>query len=349
MAARSTASKLAASVLFAFAFAISTSAQAWEREGLLPAPDAEGTYRVITRDPATTTSDCIGRPVTPLCAVETFIACRTREDFELCKAVIEGAANIELSSRDFFLELGDDLGSFKAHFFAGGGRDEFSVVESRLVLSIEDVETQVFRDRKTGDIVVDLFRRSCGSEERQCQTDWRNHVSYTLRRTSRGWQVEFWIDRGRDRLGPYRPSVATRVLSRHTPPAATNCVDTAMTPQCAVGHFLACFSGHVSIGCAVITDVNRRPRRLGTSYSRRLEFAIHSTREFTNPARMGLGNRVIDPWPSGDARLVDVVQRDCEDRPQPCDKDFDLKSYVVEPAGGQWFVTRHNWFQVGAD
>jgi hypothetical protein len=43
--------------------------------------------RVITAEEATTTSKCIGDPKTPLCAVETFIACFARHDGDLCQRV----------------------------------------------------------------------------------------------------------------------------------------------------------------------------------------------------------------------------------------------------------------------
>ncbi|MBI5120992.1 MAG: hypothetical protein HZA67_08290 [Rhodospirillales bacterium] len=41
--------------------------------------------RVIT--PTSATSNCIGNPKTPICAVETFLACRVRKKQELCDLV----------------------------------------------------------------------------------------------------------------------------------------------------------------------------------------------------------------------------------------------------------------------
>lgn len=43
--------------------------------------------RIMTMLDATSTSDCIGRPVTPLCAVETRMACFLRRDDRLCEVV----------------------------------------------------------------------------------------------------------------------------------------------------------------------------------------------------------------------------------------------------------------------
>lgn len=51
----------------------------------LPPLTPEGEYLVLTQDDATSTSKCIGNPVTPLCAVETVMACYVRNDYELCR------------------------------------------------------------------------------------------------------------------------------------------------------------------------------------------------------------------------------------------------------------------------
>lgn len=48
--------------------------------------------RTITQ--TTASSSCIGQPRTPLCAVETFLACGARLDWELCEKVgIDGLSN----------------------------------------------------------------------------------------------------------------------------------------------------------------------------------------------------------------------------------------------------------------
>jgi hypothetical protein len=51
----------------------------------LPSPDRPGTWRWMTQDPETTTSRCVGETKTPLCTIETFLACRIRADLELCR------------------------------------------------------------------------------------------------------------------------------------------------------------------------------------------------------------------------------------------------------------------------
>ncbi|WP_155801730.1 hypothetical protein [Magnetospirillum molischianum] len=51
----------------------------------LPPIDPPGVWHALTQDDATTESKCIGNPVTPLCAVETVIACFVRGSDELCR------------------------------------------------------------------------------------------------------------------------------------------------------------------------------------------------------------------------------------------------------------------------
>ena len=49
----------------------------------IPATDPAGQYRLIGT-PERSDSRCIGRPETPLCAVETLLACFARRDDSLC-------------------------------------------------------------------------------------------------------------------------------------------------------------------------------------------------------------------------------------------------------------------------
>lgn len=53
----------------------------------LPAADPPGLWRYITHEEDNTTSRCIGRPQTPLCAAETLLACFLRGRAELCRLV----------------------------------------------------------------------------------------------------------------------------------------------------------------------------------------------------------------------------------------------------------------------
>jgi len=66
------------------------SCSAWAQ---LPAVDPVNQYRLIG-PVERSDSRCIGRPETPLCAVETLLACFARRDAELCRAVWSGGERV---------------------------------------------------------------------------------------------------------------------------------------------------------------------------------------------------------------------------------------------------------------
>jgi hypothetical protein len=51
----------------------------------LPRPDPRGTWQAMTHDDATTTSKCLGSRESPMCVVETELACKLRGDMDLCR------------------------------------------------------------------------------------------------------------------------------------------------------------------------------------------------------------------------------------------------------------------------
>lgn len=71
----------------------------------LPALDPPGRWRVVTGHDATSTSKCIGRPVTPLCAVESFAACFARNVAHFCRV---SSREYEKVARD---TIRDDFGT----------------------------------------------------------------------------------------------------------------------------------------------------------------------------------------------------------------------------------------------
>ncbi len=56
-----------------------------------PDEDQAGQWRVLARTADATTSRCVGRPATPLCAVETLLACFQRGRIDLCHLVDDNA------------------------------------------------------------------------------------------------------------------------------------------------------------------------------------------------------------------------------------------------------------------
>lgn len=70
---------------------------AWAENGNpdLPKADLKGHWRVITHDEKTTSSKCIGSGASPICAVETFLACKYRDDHNLCEKIGMGAQVVD--------------------------------------------------------------------------------------------------------------------------------------------------------------------------------------------------------------------------------------------------------------
>jgi hypothetical protein len=54
----------------------------------LPPLTPKGEYLVLTANKETTTSHCIGDPKTPMCAVETLLACFVRNKNDLCQTAM---------------------------------------------------------------------------------------------------------------------------------------------------------------------------------------------------------------------------------------------------------------------
>lgn len=76
---------MARSGFFLLAFcAVIVGSGAFAAEPDLPSADPPGTWRRITQDADSTDSKCIGQLTSPLCAVETKLACFTRQEEELC-------------------------------------------------------------------------------------------------------------------------------------------------------------------------------------------------------------------------------------------------------------------------
>jgi hypothetical protein len=84
----------AALFLICLAVGVVTGGHAFAKDEA-PAIDKPGYWRVMGQDDEHSTSRCIGNPDTPLCAIETIIACFVRKNNELCK-IGQGAYWVDL-------------------------------------------------------------------------------------------------------------------------------------------------------------------------------------------------------------------------------------------------------------
>ncbi len=154
----------------------------------LPPLTPEGEYLVMTQDDSTSTSDCIGNPVTPLCAVETVIACFERGNDDLCR-IGQGLAQNpgivpEMETYGFLL---------------------YRVVRREVVtdrrfpwppkrdLSDRPGELSV----QAGDIRIDTVDKSCSEfmeTPKTCRSTWGNRRTYIVRQEGDRWSVIIWGD-----------------------------------------------------------------------------------------------------------------------------------------------------------
>ncbi len=140
--------------------------------GVFP-PDPEGVWRRIGQTDST--SQCIGDPVTPLCAIETLDACLARFVGELCQIAsahfLGGPYRFRPSDRK------SDHGHYRI----------YRVVSVRLATA-EDlrVSRPGINQRHVGDLLVDIEWQPCWKSG--CIT-FSRPTTYTMRRLEGRWAV----------------------------------------------------------------------------------------------------------------------------------------------------------------
>jgi len=177
----------AAVLATAFLFAAALPARAGDARPDVPLPPitpVDG-YFVMTQDDATTSSNCIGNPVTPMCAVETVMACHVRGNDDLCR-IGQG------------LERNSDI-------IIGPLPPEIYWVVRREVLTEQTLPWPPYEmeDRpgepsvKAGDIRIDVVDKSCRKgkiSHSACETEYDIPpiVAYIVRRQGSRWAVVDW-------------------------------------------------------------------------------------------------------------------------------------------------------------
>jgi hypothetical protein len=139
--------------------------------------------------PAATTSVCLGTPTTPACAAETLLACLTRSDTALCRAV--GAATPPRSAVDPL-------------------QTEY-VIERVSIIQPDDV-TDDLRDVewfKPGYALVEALRRACSATNPDCQDELWDDLQVYLRQrlgaTPAAWEVVYWRSDSEPDMSPELP------------------------------------------------------------------------------------------------------------------------------------------------
>ena len=140
----------------------------------LPPIDPPGGWHTLTQDDATSDSKCIGKPVTPLCAVETVKACHVRNDEPLCR-IGEGPS---YRARNLGSERHTHYIRYRvagAAVITKGNRDAYWVERMK---------------PRIGDTVLQLSHVQCRGDT--CHPELGPPTSYILRRWEGGWYAAEW-------------------------------------------------------------------------------------------------------------------------------------------------------------
>lgn len=142
----------------------------------VPRRDPKGFYRYLTQEADSTTSTCIGNPITPLCAVETVLACVARRNDDLCR----------MATKPGFPDLE----------FSKGVKSPFDDMRYFVSFSkrLDAKNARLFRVGRTipnpGDVVISLKRgnRAPGGWERE----WHEPTIFLTRQYEGEWRVVTW-------------------------------------------------------------------------------------------------------------------------------------------------------------
>lgn len=152
-------------------------AKAGDADADLPPLAQPGQWNYVTQDDAASSSHCIGDPRTPLCAVETLLACFQRGRAELCRMVDDGA---EQYSQVFASPV--EPGKYLA----------YRVMAAQRVREGEDVPAPA----QPGDVLLTIDQRE-GTLGRYARADGSPASDFLLRRQSDGlWKVAAWGAQG---------------------------------------------------------------------------------------------------------------------------------------------------------
>ena len=130
-------------------------------------------WRTLTDSDETTTSKCIGKPVTPICAVETFFGCFNRKQIELCrKAFRDGGSDI--------FDLGPPFPNFKT---------EYTIIKYQMIREVPAILRGGKYEKRPGDARVDIVSRWCRVTRNTCTGQLSTSFAYFTRHIGHQWLV----------------------------------------------------------------------------------------------------------------------------------------------------------------
>ena len=132
-------------------------------------------WRVMTMEDATSTSRCIGDPRTPLCTVETLMACFIRRQGQLC-AISHGYPPSE-------------AGRFRLSKPGPSYRTEYRVVRFHLIRNNDPLLNLDVEWLKPGDVDMTVYERSCLLPRQSCLSEPVSRFVYAVRPDGDRWRI----------------------------------------------------------------------------------------------------------------------------------------------------------------
>ncbi|MCA1909668.1 MAG: hypothetical protein LDL39_15020 [Magnetospirillum sp.] len=138
--------------------------------------DPPGQWRSLTWDEKTTTSTCIGKPISPICAVETKTACYDLEDEALCHLAIR-----DHHGRVFLRSTNTSHALYTKYRISA-------------LRKVEAGETVTLLDKPAlpGDYLVDLRDRQCEVKTNKCSNDIGPPTTHLVRLIDGEWRIITW-------------------------------------------------------------------------------------------------------------------------------------------------------------
>jgi hypothetical protein len=131
------------------ALCLAVAAEAAEKKSsVIPRPDPPDSWHRLTHWDETSTSKCLGKPTTPLCALDTLLACFLRRTWEICHVAFRS-----MEADDDFLRGRTSLGGYL----------EYRVDEARPLrkADIPYHDRDFRKDVHRGDLLIRFQRAWC--------------------------------------------------------------------------------------------------------------------------------------------------------------------------------------------
>lgn len=126
-------------------------------------------------------SRCIGNPVTPLCAVETWLACFSRKQDALCEMVAPGILKL--------------IGAAEKPFLL-----EYEIVRNHRITSknLSKELTDLFGDIAPGYHMMMTTLKACAVHKKVCgeEAKWMDFTGYSLKKVGKKWMFADSYSRG---------------------------------------------------------------------------------------------------------------------------------------------------------